>query len=86
MTKNIRQILTAVIVVLMLAVLASTLVYFNVIDKIPVDNFEEDDGNDTPPTTNPGDVVLPPSGNKVGNLFFTLSKISKILKSIIKSS
>lgn len=68
MTKNIRQILTAVIVVLMLAVLASTLVYFNVIDKIPVDDFEEDDGNDTPPTTNPGDVVLPPSGNKVGNL------------------
>lgn len=68
MTKNIRQILTAVIVVLMLAVLASTLVYFNVIDKIPVDDFEEDDGNTTPTPSNPDNPTLPPVGNKVGNL------------------
>lgn len=68
MTKNIRQILTAVIVVLMLAVLASTLVYFNVIDKIPVDDFEEDDGNTTPTPSNPDNPTPPPVGNKVGNL------------------
>ena len=68
MTKNIRQILTAVIVVLMLAVLACTLVYFNVIDKIPVDDFEEDDGNTTPTPSNPDNPTLPPVGNKVGNL------------------
>ena len=68
MTKNIRQILTAVIVVLMLAVLASTLVYFNVIDKIPVDDFEEDDGNTTPTPSNPDNPTLPPVGNKIGNL------------------
>ena len=68
MTKKIRQILTAVIVVLMLAVLASTLVYFNVIDKIPVDDFEEDDGNTTPTPSNPDNPTPPPVGNKVGNL------------------
>jgi thiol-disulfide isomerase/thioredoxin len=68
MTKNIRQILTAVIVVLMLAVLASTLVYFNVIDKIPVDDFEEDDANTTPTPSNPDNPTPPPVGNKVGNL------------------
>ncbi len=68
MTKQVKQILTAVIVVLMLAVLACTLVYFNVIDKIPVDDFEEDDGNTTPAPSNPDNPTLPPVGNKVGNL------------------
>ena len=68
MTKQVKQILTAVIVVLMAAVLASTLVYFNVIDKIPVDDFEEDDGNTTPTPSNPDNPTPPPVGNKVGNL------------------
>ncbi|MBQ8178487.1 MAG: TlpA family protein disulfide reductase [Clostridia bacterium] len=61
-----KQIFTAIIVVLLSAVLAGALVYFNVIDKVPTDDLSQDDGsNDT--HTNPTDPDLK-VGNKVGNL------------------
>ncbi len=64
--KYAKQIYTAIIVVLMLAVLTGALVYFNAIDKLPVDDFSQDEGDDTTPS-NPDDTTLT-VGNKVGNL------------------
>ncbi|MBR3685383.1 MAG: TlpA family protein disulfide reductase [Clostridia bacterium] len=63
--KYSKQIYSAVIVVLLLAVLTGALVYFNAIDKIPADDLEQGDDDNT--TTNPTNPDLK-VGNKVGNL------------------
>ena len=68
MIKNKKLILEIIVAVLMIALLACTLVYYNAIDKLPPSDFEQDGGDDgSTDNGNNGspDFVLP--GNQPGN-------------------
>lgn len=65
MTKTQKLIFEIVVAVLMIALLTGALVYYNAIDKVPVEDLEQGDDNNNPDQGNNNGVIIP-TGYQVG--------------------